>query len=95
MKITFKLNETEYFIEVESNCYIPTKIGYVQDKDSKNYGQAKETQLGFFTTMANACSRCLREEISQSNDTLNIEEFALRIQALNAALLEQLKGVEI
>jgi len=95
MKITFKLNQTEYFIEVESNCYIPTKIGYVQDKESKNFGQPKETQLGYFTKLPLACSRCIREEISASDDTLTLEEFASCIEALNKSLLEQLKPIEI
>ena len=93
MKIEITLNENLYAIEVDGNCFTAIKYDTVKDIESKNFGNIKETQLGYFNKLTNAALRLCREEISTSPDTVSLKEFASRIEAINKQLSDQLETV--
>ena len=90
MKIEITLNETDYAIEVESNCYEAIKYG-----TNKKTGDDTSVVLGYFNKLSNAAQRLCREEISQSDDIVDLKEYCARIEALNSQLLEQLNPIEL
>ena len=94
MTISIKLNDTDYAISVEGNCYTAIKYG-INTAEGKNFGEQTSKDLGYFNKLSNAASRLCREEISQSDDIVDIKEYCARIEALNSQLLEQLNSVEL
>jgi len=95
MTIEIKLNDNEYAISVDGNCFTAIKYGVNETKDSKNFGEKTSKDLGYFNKLSNACLRLCREEIAQSDDIVGLKEFASRIEAINKQLLDQLESVNV
>jgi len=94
MKIEILLNETNYAIDVDGNCF--TAIKYVTlGEQAKNVGSIEERTLGYFNKLSNACLRLCREEISSSTDTVSLNEFTSRCEAINKQLLDQLETIPV
>lgn len=95
MTIEIKLNENEYAIGVDGNCFTAVKYGVNDAEGSKNFGERTSRDLGYFNKLSNAALRLCREEIASSDDVVTLKEFASRIEAINKQLLEQLDTVTV
>lgn len=95
MKIEITLNGNPYAIEVDGNCFTAIKYGVNQNKDSKNFGEQTNNELGYFNKLSNAASRLCREEIASSDDVVSLKEFASRIEAINKQLIDQLDAIPV
>lgn len=95
MKIEIKLNENNYAIDVDGNCYTAIRLSTNQDETSKNFGKVTEIQLGYFNKLANAGLRLCRDEIASSPDVVSLKEFVGRVEAINNQLLDQLNSIPV
>jgi len=94
MRIELFLNGNPYAIEVENNQYIAIKYG-INNKEGDNFGKQTTKELGYFTKLSYCCLKLCREEISSSPDIVTLNEFALRLEAINKQLLKQLEAVPV
>jgi len=94
MKIEIVLNGNKYAIVVESNSYVAIKYG-INQSEGKNFGKETTKELGWFTKLSTAALRLCREEIANSDDVVGLQEFARRIEAINAQLREQLEAAGV
>ena len=86
-----KIDE-EYLINSNEKCYTLEKIGTIQDKESKNYGEEVKTIEGYYSTIESALNGYIREKtrryISSSNiNTLN--DLLSEIQKIDKELKEK------
>lgn len=95
MIIQIKLNNNNYKVEATSDCYTAYKLGTVEDKDSKNFGNTKETALDHFSQLPNALNKLVREEIGSSGITVSLDEYITRVQALNKEIKNQMEDYGI
>ena len=56
-----KIND-EYYINANANCYILQRLGIIQDKDSKNYGEESRENLGYYPTLNGALNGLIKFE---------------------------------
>lgn len=94
MKIEIRLNENDYAIQVDGNCFTAIKYG-INETEGENKGKQTSKDLGYFNKLSYACLRLCREEVAQSDDVVDLKEFASRIEAINSQLLKQLETIEV
>lgn len=90
MTIEIKLNGNDYGISGDGNCFTALRYGINENKQSPKYGEKTAKDLGYFNKLSNAALRLCREEIASSDDVVTLKEFALRVEAINKQLLEQI-----
>lgn len=90
MRIEITLNENNYAIDVEGNCFTAVKF-MINGKT----GEQREQQLGYFNRIANCALRLCREELVQSPDTISLKQFASRVEAINKQLSDKLEAVSV
>lgn len=95
MRIQFILNATQYEVDANTLSYDPIKIGINEDKESKNFGNRTEKNLGYFKNLTDACKRCIREEIGTGEDTVSLMNFTNVVATINSQLTKQLSVIEI
>ncbi len=80
MRIEIKLVKAGYAIDVTDESYNAIKLGTVEDKNSKNYGNVKETVLGYCTTIESAIKTVIKNKIASEDETVSLNEYIFRLE---------------
>lgn len=95
MKIEIELNGNQYAIDIDSANFTAISYGINQNKDSAKFGERTSKELGYYTKLANAVIRLLREEISTDDSTVSLTEFVTKYQDLTLELKSQLDKLKL
>lgn len=88
MIIDIELNKNPYGIEIDGSNYTAIAYGVVRNADSPKFGEKTRKELGYYSNLANAAIRLLREEISTDDSRVSLNEFVTKYQALT----DEIKG---
>lgn len=80
MKVEIKFGGKEYAINVTETSYDLLVYGTVTDKNSKNFGNKTETNLGYCTSMSSALNKLIRSAHASNEDVVDLKEYVLRIE---------------
>lgn len=80
MRIAIKFAKADYAIDVTDESYNVIKFGKVEDEKSKNYGNTKETTLGYCVSMASALNTIIRNGFASNDEVVSLQEYARRIE---------------
>lgn len=86
MRVEIKLSKATYVVDITDESYNAIKLGIVEDKNSKNYGNQKETILGYCVNMASALNTIIKNKLSNEDEVVSLQEYVLRIERLNDEL---------
>lgn len=88
MRIEIQLQKAKYAVDVTDESYNVVKIGNVEDKKSKNFGNQKETNLGYCVNMASALNTIIKNKMASEDEVVSLNEYILRFQRY----IEELKS---
>lgn len=86
MRIEIKLQNANYVIDVTGESYNVVKIGIIEDKNSKNYGNSKETTLGYCLNMGSALNTIIKNKMANEDEVISLNEYILRFQRYSEEL---------
>lgn len=90
-----KINEN-YYINAVPTCYILQKNGIIQDKDSKNYGEKYQENIGYYTTLKGAINGIIKTESRKfiaKEDINSLEDLKKEIEKLEETINKACKGL--
>ena len=88
-----KIND-KFAINSDDNQFVLLELGTVQDEKSKNYGEYKETTLGYYPTLEGACmglEKILQRRAIKSKD-YTIKIVVDEIRAIHEEIFNHFKG---
>lgn len=94
MRVEIKFAKANYAVDVTDDSYNAIKLGTVEDKNSKNFGNPKETILGYCVSMPSALNKIIKNGLASQDEVITLQEYTLRIERA----LDELKsfvGVEL
>ena len=92
-----KINE-EYYINAVPTCYILVKKSIIQDKESKNYGEENQVNLGYYTTIEGALNGILKAETRKfigKEEINSLKELQEKIKEVQEMIKKACKGISL
>lgn len=86
MRVEIKLSKANYVVDVTEDSYNAIKLGTIEDKNSKNYGNAKETILGYCVSMSSALNTIIKNKMASEDEVISLKEYILSVQRYNDEL---------
>lgn len=88
--------DNEYILNANETCYTLEKVGIVQDRESKNYGNEVRTTEGYYSSLESALNGYIRVKIKKyisktEYNTLN--ELLEEIQNIEKDLKDKFKKI--
>lgn len=86
MRVEIKLEKANYVVDVTEDSYNAIKLGIIEDKNSKNYGNSKENILGYCVSMSSALNTIIKNKMASEDEVISLNEYILRFQRYNDEL---------
>lgn len=90
MRINFTISGTKYSLDADGSQYTLIRHSSNQDKNSKNFGNPTETQIGYYSQIKHALNRAVKDNLGSQPDEVSLKEFLDRYESYMEAINMQL-----
>lgn len=89
MRTNFKINETNYSVDLDGTQYTLVRHGINQAK-GENLGKPTEIAIGFYSQIKSALNRAVKDELGNQPDEITLKEFLDRYEGAMESIIQQI-----